>query len=312
MPRAPAPTVTDIASLLRHAAMSTTYKPALLKAIVRLRSRGEGPRLNLQSVGREFARMYWNQTIVYRLRQASVVSKEPEVLRAIREFGDQYGVRAFVDLPEEAKAKLGARMAKILTINVLALFHKSKPEGMAPVFEWKKGDSELIITTEALDLLTSQRIALETVANYFWARFLQSCNRLAPHIIRKVERDDAKRRSLAAYLKILREDETSCFYCGRDFGLSSEATVDHVIPWSFLMDDPIWDCVLACRPCNQMKSDWLPDEQFIAKLLERNSTRERKRFETKVSFLSTAGEIEKLYEAAVLEEWPRYWSPAPT
>lgn len=291
--------------------MATTYKPALLKAIVRLRSRGEGPNLDLQSLGLEFARMYWNQTIVYRLRQASVISKEPEVLRAIREFGEQYGVRAFVDLPEQAKAKIGARMAKILTINVLRLFHKSKPEGMAPLFEWNDHGSEVVITEQAFDLLTSQRIALETVANYFWARFLQGCNRLAPQIIRKVERDDAKRRSLSSYLKILREDETRCFYCGTSLDASTEATVDHVIPWSFLMDDPIWDCVLACRPCNQLKSDWLPGEQFIKKLLERNTEREKKGLKSKVSFLATAGEIEQLYEAAALEEWPRYWFPVP-
>jgi hypothetical protein len=36
--------------------------------------------------------------------------------------------------------------------------------------------------------------------------------------------------------------------------------------WRLLLDDPLWDRVLACTACNSAKSDWLPDRRFVEKL----------------------------------------------
>lgn len=68
---------------------------------------------------------------------------------------------------------------------------------------------------------------------------------LAPLIMKKVERNGAERESLAKYLKFLRvTDRTHCFYCGRPVGDGETRYVDHVINWSFLLSDPLWDLVL--------------------------------------------------------------------
>ena len=66
--------VGDIAALMRHARKSASYKPALLKALVRCCRQSHDLRLSLDAIGREFTKLYWNQTVVYHLRQAASLS----------------------------------------------------------------------------------------------------------------------------------------------------------------------------------------------------------------------------------------------
>ncbi|MFE4177533.1 HNH endonuclease [Streptomyces sp. NPDC056909] len=66
-----------------------------------------------------------------------------------------------------------------------------------------------------------------------------------------------ERRALRALLA--ERDGAGCFYCGTPFGRRlAGATFDHLVPKSLV---PTWDAaalVLACEPCNQAKSDTLP------------------------------------------------------
>ncbi len=45
---------------------------------------------------------------------------------------------------------------------------------------------------------------------------------------------------------------------------------DHVIPWSYIYEDEIWNLVLSCRKCNLKKHSSLPHDRFIELLVERN------------------------------------------
>lgn len=304
--------VSDIATLMRHASMSASYKPALLKALVRICRVSDSLSLPLERIGEEFARMYWNQTVLYHLRQASSLTKESEVIKLIRRTADEHRVRYFSDLPEAGKARIRKRMARVLTINVLAAFHTSKPLGMPPLYTWNKGENAVALSGDSLAFLRAHGAVLEIVANYHWAAFLESCNRLAPHIILKVERDGVMRRSLAKFLRVLMEedDAATCFYCERHFSAALAATVDHVIPWSFLLEDPLWDLVLACRPCNSSKSDALPESAFIDRLVARNAELTRNPLKTNASAFVDGSELYRLYEAAISVEWPGFWTPA--
>lgn len=288
---------------MRHAAKSATYKPALLKALVRCCQRSDASTIPLISIGREFSKLYWNQTVIYHLRQAASLTKEAEAVKLIRRMADQYKTRDISALPAVAREKLDAKMARLLTVNVLTAFHTSKPPDMPMLYGWKPGHDYVGISASAHAFLTGHAQALELIANFYWAEFLENCNRLAPRIVQKVARDAARRGSLMKYLKILtHETPLYCFYCEAPFG-GKTPTVDHVIPWSFLLEEGLWDLVLACAKCNGAKSDLLPSRTFIDKLIDRNRR------------LSTAGislgisdvEIERLYEAAVSVEWPGPW-----
>ncbi len=291
---------------MRHALKSASYKPALLKALVRCCRQSDDLRIPLDAVGREFTKLYWNQTVVYHLRQAASLSKESTAVKLIRQTAQTYKAHDLAGLPAAGRAKIDRQMSRLLTVNVLHAFHASRPPGMPLLYHWEPGQDHVVITPNAHTFLKTQAAALELVANFYWAEFLEGCNRLAPRIVQKVSRDGASRKSLQKYLNILREESNvQCFYCEAPLGENLATTVDHVIPWSFLLEDDLWDLVLACNRCNSAKSDWLPDHAFIEKLLLRN----RRLSRDGISLAIGEPEIERLYEAAISVEWPRSWSP---
>ncbi|MFW6016354.1 MAG: HNH endonuclease [bacterium] len=59
-----------------------------------------------------------------------------------------------------------------------------------------------------------------------------------------------------------------CFYCGEK--MTGQVHVDHVIPRQLIRHDEIWNLVLAHGFCNEQKSDALPPEEYIRKMIERN------------------------------------------
>ena len=288
--------------------MSTSYKPALLKALVRIFRIAPAERLSLTRIGQEFAKMYWNQTVLYHLRQHSTRIKEAEVITAIKRIAARYKVRFYSDLGMDQKDELSVRMARVLKINVLSAFHTSAPTSMGPLFVWE--DDVIRVHQDAATFLALEGAALELLANYYWAKFLESRNRLSPKIIEKVEVDGLPRVSMMRYMKILlQDDEPRCFYCERPFSDGGRFAVDHVIPRSFLMDDPFWDLVLACFACNSSKSDILPDHRFIDHLMQRNSFARSLLPTGEVGLLHGCDDIARLYDAAISLEWPRFWSP---
>ena len=292
--------------------MSSSYKPALLKAIVRIVRRGCNDTVALRTIGAEFVALFWVQTVVFRLRQAATFTSEPEVVRRIRSTAELAGVRNLVALPSNAREKLDAEMARVLRINVLDAFHRSKPLAMTPLFTWSKPDEFITIADESRVFISENAQTLESIANLWWAKYLERVNLLAPLVIEKVERDGAKRGSLARYLEILRQtDEQQCFYCGRDLEDSGRGVhVDHVIPWSFLLTDPLWDLVLSCAPCNLAKSDSLPDRKYLVNLVATNARRARITLPPNIgSPLLGEDEIDRYYDAALSVEWPSGWSP---
>src|SRR5581483_2096171 len=227
---------------MRHAVMSASYKPALLKALARLCRRTDALVIHLDDIGEEFAKMYWNQVVVYHLRQAAAVTKQSAVIKLILESAEKYGARAFSDLPDVGRALIRDNMAHVLTINVLSAFHASKPDAMPVLYQWDRGDLAITLTRQSHAFIRENSSTLQVIANYHWAAFLEACNRLAPRIIQKVQRDGASRGSLTPYLRILVEDgETSCFYCEQPFTETRRPVVDHVIPWTFILEDPLWD-----------------------------------------------------------------------
>lgn len=118
------------------------------------------------------------------------------------------------------------------------------------------------------------------------------------------------RGSLTKYLKILLDDDGACcFYCAATFSRDNPPAVDHVIPWSFLLEDPIWDLVPACTRCNSAKSDWLPAPEYIERLAARNARHEKALVGEKVGLLVSVGDLHGLFDAAVSVEWPRFWTP---
>lgn len=303
--------VGQLVALSRDASMSSSYKPALLKALVRIARDASSQQIPLSTIGDHFVRLYWVQTVVFHLRQAATLVKEPKVVQAIRQAAEVYKIRRLSELPRAERDRLARTMAQILKINVLRAFHQSMPAAMPQLFTWDGKADSIMLTPEAFAFLKRDGVAIESLSNLWWARYLEGVNVLAPHVIAKVERDGAQRSSLARYLRLLQEiDEHECFYCGTPLSDKTQIHVDHVIPWSFILMDPPWDLVLACQPCNIAKSDVLPVRDYLAKLVGIHERRARAQLPPgySASYLPES-ELFRFYDAALSVEWPTGWSP---
>ena len=62
--------------------------------------------------------------------------------------------------------------------------------------------------------------------------------------------------------------EGRCFYCGEMLD-QDHIHVDHVIPRTYIAHDKHWNLVLSHEFCNESKSDYLPSEYYIQKLVDR-------------------------------------------
>jgi 5-methylcytosine-specific restriction endonuclease McrA len=154
--------------------------------------------------------------------------------------------------------------------------------------------------------------ALTGIANYYWARFLTRLN-ASPRIIDKLERDRPLRSQLKAVGVLMRKrGESNCFYCGISLGAENPLQVDHFIPWAFIFEDKEWNLVASCPACNAAKSDSLPDESSLQKLIRLN--RERHSDASKGwPALSRGGnpeeQLKDLFELAMSEQSPSGWFP---
>lgn len=291
-----------LALLVARAMMSSTYKPALLRALNALAQK-YSESVPLTEVALAFAHLYWEQTLRYGLRQGTRTDGgEPEVVQFIRDFSKISGVRDYHRLPPDARDKLAQRVAKIIQTDVLWRFHKSKPPSMPDLYVYRRGDATLRFLPGAAEFLQRRRKAVDVIANYAWAQRLEQWNRLAPRVIDKVEGKLRPRSDVRSkYLQILLSIDPHCFYC--DMPLHPDSThLDHVISWNYMLDDRVWDLVPACAPCNQAKSNRLPPLRFIEKLIARNAGRLKGL--VVAADMHDADELPKLYDGAKAMEWP--------
>ena len=85
----------------------------------------------------------------------------------------------------------------------------------------------------------------------------------------KIRRNNLKKFHRYLDLNALGETK-NCFYCGQPLG--KDVSVDHVIPWSFIFSDDLWNLVYCHQGENSSKSNCRPSEDIISRLEVRNQS----------------------------------------
>jgi CRISPR/Cas system Type II protein with McrA/HNH and RuvC-like nuclease domain len=82
-----------------------------------------------------------------------------------------------------------------------------------------------------------------------------------------------RRNNLTKYRKILLslkpEELIIDFYTGKVLE-HNQISVDHVIPWSFIYSNDLWNLVITSKSFNSQKSNRAPDGSVIERLQRRN------------------------------------------
>lgn len=277
----------EFKQIIREFSYDNTYKVAWAKALVELSSElpivGAEVEISLEQIARKYLKYYWNQTIFFDLIQGSNLQKPPEVVTTIKALIEAYYEnvstrkpelfeRAESKLPKEeyetALRKTTSTLKKDVSYRFLNLNGKK-----LDVYRYNKGDNSLWISTSLLQELRDNERDLYDLINYRWGMILETFNS-SPRINKKVkimDEREIKRKSLTKYKQWLDIENPShiCFLCGQEI-TDKELSIDHVIPWSYMYSDDLWNLVYVHRSCNSSKSNVVPSEEGIAKLKERN------------------------------------------
>ena len=249
---------------------------------------GEKVIIELNNIAKYMLKYYWNQIFFFNLKQAPISAKQPVIANITLDMINEYKKMTDSAIPvwfDEALKVFGKtkyydsiikKIVKILPENVSWRFKMINGEEVN-LYEYdnkNRSDKVVFLYDEAL-LLKEYSIIISKLLNYKWTQLLEKYN-YAPKIASKVNGiSEAKlrRNSLTKYknelLKQFEDGIPRDFYTNEPLDLD-DISVDHVIPWSFMYSDDIWNLVLTSKSNNSSKSNSIPSEKIIEKLKDRN------------------------------------------
>lgn len=280
----------DWLNILRNCNYDNTYKMAWAKAITEISVEinnleyREEIEITLEKVAEKVLKYYWDQTIFFDLVQGSNPIKPPKILSLTKELIEVYNKLNKTNQPRKfdlinfntnLKDKYIETINKVVAVlkqDVSYRFLNLNGKTYENIYKYKKGWNSLFIKKENIKILRDyQDIIFETI-HYRWALILETFN-TTPRICKKVkiiDDIDISRKPLNKFIKYLNYENSEhiCFICGKK--IENDLSVDHVIPWSYLYSDDLWNLVYVHKSCNSSKSNMIPDRITINKLENRN------------------------------------------
>ncbi|CUN11709.1 HNH endonuclease [Turicibacter sanguinis] len=287
----------DLSSLIINCNFDNTYKMAWAKSIVEIISElhleemeaDSEIEIDFERIAQKFIQYYWNQSAYFDLLQGSNIKKQPEILTHTKNLIEAYythigdrKAQNFIkvlpfkseDLNHQYQLTL-KETVKVLKQDVCWRF-KNLNGKTIDIYRLDKPNGKIFFRQEHGHFIKENSLLLLQLINYRWTQMLETFN-VSPKIAMKVrvtnDNVEIKRASLKKYRTYLdlefKDREIRCFYCG-DIIPENEISLDHVIPWSYMYSDDLWNLVYCHKSENSMKQATLVDEEIILKVEERN------------------------------------------
>ncbi|MHA1360476.1 MAG: HNH endonuclease domain-containing protein [Candidatus Helarchaeota archaeon] len=269
--------------------VTNTYKMAWARALVDLADEvgfslqpDQKVTITLERIAERFLNYYWNHTAFFNLKQGPLT---PIIVSYVKDLVERYNSIQNSQVPKryekvnfqkELRSDFESCVKKIvarLKVDVSYRFLKLMGKDFSWMYDYKKSSDTLEIKAKYLRVLKENRNLLYPIINARWAQIIEGFD-YSPRINKKVRfLDDVKfqRTALSHFKKWLDLENPShiCFLCETAI-TKSDLSIDHVIPWSYLFEDNLWNLVYVHRSCNSAKSNRIPDEASINKLRDRN------------------------------------------
>lgn len=277
--------------IIRECSYDNTYKMAWAKALVEIAIEKQYNNdiviIQLEEIALKYIKYYWNQTIFFDLIQGSNLVKIPIILQYVKGLIEKYynftkrrKPERFEKIEEILKNDLSQeyqtcikKVSFALKEDVSWRFTYIAGKNYSEIYEYTKGKNQIKILGKNLKILKENCDDLFDFINYKWGFILETFNS-APRINRKVkiiDEQEIRRSSLSKFKKFLdlENQERKCFICGNIIE-NSQLSIDHVIPWSYLYSDDLWNLVYVHKSCNASKSNVIPQPKDIERLKLRN------------------------------------------
>lgn len=284
--------IQDWLDVIENMNNDNTYKlawgRAILEIIYPLKEVQDINVIHFENIAHIMIKYYWNQSFFFNLRQSPNIKKPPVLVQEVDKLIERYKEITSSNIPvwfdkaeielnkdKEFYNKVISKCARKLKDDVSWRFmnvNKEKRE----LYVLNKELLYISFTKEQVIILQDYCYVLSQLLNYRWAQLLEKFN-TAPKITSKVKGisdEKLRRNSLSKYKKVLLKNmnnQAKDFYTGKPLE-DNDISVDHVIPWSFMYSDDIWNLVLTSKSNNSSKSNHVPNQQVIDQLNARNQS----------------------------------------
>jgi 5-methylcytosine-specific restriction endonuclease McrA len=284
--------INDFVNIIIKDKKDNTYKFALARFLLDYINNTKETKditINYKEIAESFLKYYWNQVVVYKIKQDFKTTKKTKLVSIIEDktknINELYEPFFKKEENNTLKKQLITQIYQYCLTDVIPRFQRDGKQNIylhnsTPIktktkrlryYQPIKEKRVIILKKEAIITIKKHYKILFKVVILEWAKFLEKTN-FTPRLIQKVEKiDNPKRNSLLKYKKILLsvKKDQRCFYCDKKLDLN-EIHVDHFIPWSYIFQDNIWNLVLSCSSCNLSKNNSLPTSEYLEKLKTRN------------------------------------------
>jgi hypothetical protein len=219
---------------------------------------------------------YWDQTIFFNLEQGSNLKKRPTIIQIVKNEINKYEKNFdkkpinYIRIKDKIDVDI-TKISKTLTYDVSWRFLNLGSKTY-DTYNYKKGDKHLILHHP--DIIKHHSKLLFQLINYRWSQKLEDLNN-APRIsqkVRGVDRDqEPKRKSLKKFKQFLDHENPDrvCFITGKAIP-ENDLSIDHIIPWSYMYSDDLWNLVYVNKSINSSMSNRIKKDDIKNKLISRN------------------------------------------
>jgi HNH endonuclease len=305
---------------------TNSYKFALWRALANLAANTDerNPKVSKRDLALLFVSYYWPLEVRYHIRQGIDPDKDPIVMRLIRQLAEAGKIisaerlRGFEKRMPAEHTALIAGVARQAFDDVIPRFHIVHGAPIDPAiftFTGRTGKTGDVIelTHGGRQFLIDYKKLVDYVAVSGWVRFTEGFTS-APRLHDKIDGAHLTKGSVSQWRDSLTVIQNGrCFYDESHDMASPE--VDHVLPWSFVLEDRTWNLVLACRKCNNEKRYKLTNTDALERLCVRNKHIAKGNMRPNTKFLrhfvewhsrDLSSHIKGLYDQAVADKFPRW------
>jgi len=269
--------ISDLISVIANGRMDNTYKMAWARAIVELCVlHPDRQEFHFDELSMLIFKYYWNQSIFFNLQQGPSANRRPEIHAMAMQAIDKYQEskeqrpRTFIEVAQDIEVPV-KRISRVLAQDVCERFVRLDKQ-VIDTYELDR--KQRAIRVKYPQLINEHADILFQLINFRWAQKLEDIDG-SPRLAKKVKGVDReltpKRTSLNKFKTFLDAENPDkiCFLSGAPISPGNLA-IDHVIPWSYLYADDLWNLVYVdCRE-NSSKGNRLPNETTIRRLESRN------------------------------------------
>ena len=270
--------IEEFTDLISNCSMDNTYKMAWCRALVEYSFNQADKKINFDKLSELIFKYYWDQTIFFNLEQGSNLKKKPTIIQIVKseieKYANNYDKKPvnYIRIKDKINVDI-KKISKTLTYDVSWRFLNLGSKTY-DIYKYKKGDMHLILHHP--DLVKEHSKLLFQLINYRWSQKLEDLNN-APRIsqkVRGVDRDkEPKRKSLKKFKPLidLENPNKICFITNKPIP-EKDLSIDHIIPWSYMYSDDLWNLVYVNKSVNSRMSNRLKNDEIKDKLIKRNKS----------------------------------------